>query len=214
MLLYQFWYTLLLFFFESQHKCWMSFFVFLCANICFDCVKTGINITKAVWIVYTFSENSAQTCFRRNVLKMKNMCFSAKHFLWHKNTSISALSVLVLHHAKRNFYWRIYISLRSWHSKLLYYFIVCMNTYPAGKISKNTHWRSVFLFIWHSKYHAVLSKIHSSRQLFQRFCRLGRARATLYNVETILGCEPTSIWWHRTLVLITVIRLDLSKIFL
>ena len=38
--------------------------------------------------------------------------------------------------------------------------------YPACKIAKNTHWRSVFLFNRSSKYDAVLSKIHSSRQLF------------------------------------------------
>ena len=51
-----------------------------------------------------------------------------------------------------------------WHSPYPY-------RIPAGKIAKNTHWRSVFWFNRHSKYDTVLSKIHSSRQLFQQFCR-------------------------------------------
>jgi len=31
----------------------------------------------------------------------------------------------------------------------------------------------MFLLLWHSKYSALLSKIHSHRLLFRRFCRLG-----------------------------------------
>jgi len=40
------------------------------------------------------------------------------------------------------------------------------NSFPVGKIAKRTVWRSVFLLIPHSKYSAMLLKIHSYRMLF------------------------------------------------
>jgi len=40
---------------------------------------------------------------------------------------------------------------------------------PAGKIAKNVCKRSAFLSNQHSKYDAVLSKVHSSRVYFSNF---------------------------------------------
>jgi len=51
--------------------------------------------------------------------------------------------------------------------------------YTAQKFSvilcataKKTVWRSAFLLIWHSYYSAILSKKHTYRLLFRRFCPL------------------------------------------
>jgi len=45
---------------------------------------------------------------------------------------------------------------------------------PSGKNRQKTVWRSAFfLFIWHSKHSTILSKIHSFRLFFCRFCPLG-----------------------------------------
>ena len=44
---------------------------------------------------------------------------------------------------------------------------------PAGKITKKYHWRSVFLFNRPSKYDAVLSKIHSSSDVFLEILAAG-----------------------------------------
>jgi len=45
--------------------------------------------------------------------------------------------------------------------------------FAVGKIANKTFWRSVFLLIRHSDYSVILSKIHSYRLLFWRFCPLG-----------------------------------------
>jgi len=44
---------------------------------------------------------------------------------------------------------------------------------PVGKIAKRTVWRSALLLIRHSNCSAILSKIHSYKLLFWRFCPLG-----------------------------------------
>jgi len=53
---------------------------------------------------------------------------------------------------------------------LLYTGCPIYNYNPVGKIAKTTVWRSEFLLIRLSKYSAMLSKIHSFRLLFRRFC--------------------------------------------
>jgi len=56
------------------------------------------------------------------------------------------------------------------------------STIPVGKIAKKkTVWRSALL-IPHSKYSAILSKLHSYGLLFQRFCPLGFTNSIVLTV--------------------------------
>jgi len=66
---------------------------------------------------------------------------------------------------------------------------------PVGKIAKKNSLKSAFLFIWHSKYTAILlSKIHSFRLFFGDFVHWDGSRVRIIFTKVQLFLQKTKFF--------------------
>ena len=98
---------------------------------------------------YRRSNSSSKT----GASNTKQLCADMSRVATHHNEKTHNATAITL----SRYIWIVWRSIHKWKSQknLLIETKLKEKGLPAGKIAKNTHWRSVFLFNRHSKYDAV-----------------------------------------------------------